>query len=248
MVDWDACLAQARPDLLEGTLLRLVESQEEVATSQLVSTLERQDVLEALLERTKPPLRPGTEGLHYLLSTPFRYPPLQWGSRFGPRDEPSLFYGALTSVTLLWEAAYYRFVFWYGMATPPPRKLDTQHTLFAAAYRSERGLRLQDLPFSEHLAELTAPADYRASQALGSRMREHGIQAFEFVSARDPAQGLNVALFTPQAFAQTRPVFQEAWLAEVDGGHARFRAVHGKTVHDFPIEAFLVEGKLPQPA
>ena len=234
-----------KPGLLEGTLLRLVESQEQVATSQLVSTLEHQAILEDLLERTKPALQPGTEGLHYLLATPFRYPPLTWGSRFGSRDEPSLFYGALSQKTVLWEAAYYRFVFWRGMATPPPRKLNTQHTLFGAAYRTMLGFRLQEPPFSAHLDVLTDPADYRATQALGSKMRDTGVQSFEFVSARDPDRGINVALFTPQAFVCPRPVSQDAWLGEVDGVHVRFRAVYGGEVYDFPIERFLVEGKLP---
>lgn len=248
MVNWSACLARTAPAPLAGTLLRLVESQEQVATSRLVSSLARQAVLEDLLERTKPPLRPDTAGLHYLLATPFRYPPLPWGSRFGTRAEPSLFYGSLATSTVLWEAAYYRLVFWHGMKTPPPAKLDTQHTLFGAAYETKAGLRLQDAPFSEHRAALTAPADYRASQALGSLMRQQGVQAFEFTSARDPARGLNAALFTPRAFTQTQPVFQEPWLGEVDGEHVRFRAVYGNAVHDFPKTAFLVDGRLPQPA
>lgn len=248
MADWAACLAQAAPGPLAGTLLRLVESQEQVATNQLVSSLERQSVLEDLLEQTKPPLRPEAAGLHYLLATPFRYPPLQWGSRFGTRGEPSLFYGSLTTSTVLWEAAYYRFVFWHGMKTPPSSKLDTQHTLFGAAYETTAGLRLQDAPFSAHEAALRAPADYRASQALGSLMREQGVEAFEFLSARDPGRGLNAALYTPRAFTNRQPVFQEAWLGEVDGEHVRFRALHGKDVHDFPKTAFLMEGTLPQPA
>lgn len=83
MLDWDALLATAPPRRLDGTVVRLVESQEQIATHRLVATLARQAQLEALLERTKPPLRPGTDGLHYLLATPFRYPPLPNGSRFG---------------------------------------------------------------------------------------------------------------------------------------------------------------------
>lgn len=75
MANWDACLAQATAGLISGRLLRLVESQEEVATTRLVSSLERQAVLEYLLEATKPPRRPGTERLHYLLATPFRSHP-----------------------------------------------------------------------------------------------------------------------------------------------------------------------------
>ncbi|NWG87185.1 MAG: RES family NAD+ phosphorylase, partial [Hydrogenophilaceae bacterium] len=222
--------------------------QEEVATHRLVSSLERQAVLEELLEATKPPLRKGTEGLHYLLATPFRYPPLKHGSRFGARSEPSLFYGSLGVGTVLAEAAYYRFVFWQGMAKPPAGKIDTQHTLFEAEYRTRRGLRLQAPPFAAHRAVLTDPADYTASQALGSKLRAVGIQAFEFISARDPQAGVNVALFTPEALASQAPMAQEPWLCELTASHVRFRKVRARTLYDFPIEPFLLDGKLPQPA
>jgi len=248
VVDWVACLAHARPQSLSGTLLRMVESQEQIATNQLVSSLGRQAVLEDMLEGTKPRLRRGSGHLHYLLATPFRYPPLRWGSRFGKRTEPSLFYGSLKTRTVLSEAAYYRFVFWSGMATSPRRKMDTQHTMIGAEYRTDEGLRLQKPPYNEHQATLTSPSDYRVSQELGTKMRAAGIQVFEFVSARDPEGGINVALFTPTAFARPSPVSQEAWLCELSGERVRFHAVHGKDIHDFPLGLFVVDGKLPLPA
>ncbi|MHB1144777.1 MAG: RES family NAD+ phosphorylase [Thiobacillus sp.] len=248
MIDWDACLTDAKPGKVSGVLLRLVESQEQVATSQLVSSLERQAVLEDLLEATKPSWRKGSERLHYLLATPFRYPPLRHGSRFGARNAPSLFYGSLETRTVLAEAAYYRFVFWVGMATPPAGKLDTQHTLFGAAYRTEQGLRLQAPPFAAHRHALASPSDYRASQALGTAMRAAGIEAFEFVSARDPEGGINVALFTPKAFARKEPVSQEAWLCELTGERVRFLPARGREIHDFPLALFQVAGRLPWPA
>jgi hypothetical protein len=248
VVDWHASLARIPPLKLAGTLLRLVESQEQVATNQLVGSLDRQALLEDMLEATKPPRRKGTESLHYLLATPFRYPPLKHGSRFGTRSEPSLLYGSLTPQTVLAEAAYYRFVFWHGMVTPPAGKLDTQHTLFGAAYRSGHGLQLQAPPFAAHRAALASPSDYRASQALGTAMRAAGIEAFEFVSARDPQGGLNVALFTPRALARKAPVGQEAWLCELTGERVQFRAAHRRDIHDFPLALFLVAGRLPWPA
>ncbi len=226
----------------------MVESQEQVATNQLVRSLDRQAVLEDMLEATKPPRRRGTESLHYLLATPFRYPPLKHGSRFGTRSEPSLFYGSQETRTVLAEAAYYRFVFWSGMAQAPAGKLDTQHTLFGAAWRTEHGLQLQAPPFDRYRAQLASPDDYRASQALGSAMREAGIAAFEFVSARDPQGGLNVALFTPAAFARKAPVSQDAWLCELGGERVRFRAARGGELYDFPRTLFEIDGRLPWPA
>ena len=248
MVDWAACLAATPRVTLTGTLLRLVESQAQVATNQLVSSLERQAVLEDLLEATKPRLRAGTEHLHYLLATPFRYPPLKHGSRFGTRSAPSLFYGALRTSTVLAEAAYYRFLFWYGMVTPPTAKLNTQHTLFGAAYQTDQGVQLQAPPLAAYQAQLCSPSDYSASQALGIVMRDAGIAAFEFTSARDPERGINVALFTPLPLIRPTPVIQAAWLAELSAERVSFYATHNREHHAFALDAFRVAGRLPKAA
>lgn len=244
---WRACAEQVTPATLTGTLWRMVESQEEIATNALVDTLDEQAALERLLERTKPP-RAGTEHLHYLLATPFRYPPLRYGSRFGRRFEPSLFYGSIQRSALLGEAAYYRFVFAAGLATPFPKPLITRHTAFAARYRSARGLRLEQVPFSAHHAALTSPVDYTATQALGSAMREHGIGAFTFVSARDPDRGLNAALFDPSALADRTPRAQAPWTCETTAERVTWREHGAHEVVAFSIQVFLVEGALPAPA
>ena len=267
---WAACAAAAEPRRMGGEVLRLVESQEQVATSRLVATLAEQELLEAMLEASKPPRPARTAQLDYLLATPFRYPPLRHGSRFGGRHEPSLFYGARTLTTVLAESAYYRFVFWHGMTAPPAAKLDTQHTLFGVQWRTAHGLRLQAPPFDAHRAQLADPADRVADDqpqlqrdrqrrrqrrerqqqqhALGTAMRAAGVEAFEFVSARDAAGGLNVALFTPKALTKKQPAWQEAWLCELTGVHVRFRAARGREMHDFPLAAFQVNGALPWPA
>jgi len=142
---WAACGSRAEPVPYSGEVLRMVESQEQVATQRLVGNLGEQDLLESLLERSKPPRPAATAGLDYLLATPFRYPPLRYGSRFGRRHEPALFYAACARPSLLAEAAYYRFVFWQGMKSPPPRMLRTQHTLFGSRVRARRAYRLRRL-------------------------------------------------------------------------------------------------------
>lgn len=248
MPDWNALVEAAPRADLRGEVLRLVESQEQVATASLVSTLAHQAVLEEMLEETKPARRRGSEKLHYLLATPFRYPSLRHGSRFGRRTEPSLFYGTLTEPTVLAESAYYRFHFWYGMAVPPPRRIDTQHTLFAARYRSAEALQLHKAPFDTYALLLTHPADYRATQALGTAMREAGIALFEFTSARDPQKGLNVALFNPRPFTRRTPVSESAWLCQLTADRVRFRKMQAADFYDFPLGVFLVDGALPSPA
>lgn len=242
---WADCAEAAQPGLLAGAFWRLVESQEQIATTELVDSLEEQALLEELLEQTKPPL-PGRASLHFLLRTPFRYPPLPFGSRFGARTEPSLLYGALTIGTTLAEAAFYRFLFWHGMSSPPATAITSQHTAFTARYRSQRGLRLQLPPFDRHRQALTDPASYAASQALGAAMRQAGIEAFEFISARDSAAGLNVALYTPKALASRQPMASQRWICQTSAAQVDFLEEATHAVRSFKLEQFLVGGKLPR--
>jgi len=244
---WAACLEHAGLEPLGGSALRLVESQEQVATVRLVGLAE-QAVLEDLLEASKPRLPRPAAHLHYLLSTPFRYPPLKYGSRFGRRTEPSLFYGSRALSAVLAEAAYYRFVFWSGMQTAPTKPLATQHSLFSTKITTARGLRLQRPPFAQHHALLAHRSEYTATQELGTLMREAGVEAFEFVSARDPDAGINLALFTPNALATREPEFVQQWLCETNGRTVRYGSRTQERGWEFAFETFTVDGRLPAPA
>lgn len=247
---WQQCRGAEQIKPLRGRLVRLVESQEQVATLQLVDNLAEQGLLEDLLETSKPPLPQSAEPLHYLLKTPFRYPPLRWGSRFGTRYEPSLFYAALRLETAMAEAAYYRFVLWDGMASPPPSgRILSEHSSFEARYQVERGIRLQQAPFSEHQQVLSHPSDYRPTQALGAAMRAARVEAFEYRSARCPLGGSNVALYTPQALAEKRPRNLLPWFCETTAGYVAFKSAQAPdTPRLFRWDDFLVAGRLPLPA
>ena len=245
---WAACGAVAVPRRLDGEVLRLVESQEQVATNRLVGTLAEQELLESMLEASKPAVPASAAKLDYLLATPFRYPPLRYGSRFGGRHEPSLFYGARTLTTVLAESAYYRFVFREGMSVPPAAPLRTQHTLFGARVRARRAFALHLPPFDAYRGELTSRNHYAATQALGRALRDAGADAVEYVSARDAEAGLNVALYSPKAFAQPRPTFKEEWLCETRAEEVSFFARGDAGLRVFPRFQFTVDSRLPMPA
>jgi RES domain len=245
---WSACRSAAEAIVLEGAVWRLVESQEQVATNSLVHTLAEQALLEQLIESTKPAPPPAAAGLHYLLLTPFRYPPLRYGSRFGRRTEPSLYYGSRGTQTVLAESAYYRFVFWSGMETAPDEPLNTRHTVFCTDVRTARGLRLQEPPFAEFADRIRDRSHYDSTQALGTAMRESGIEAFEYCSARDEEGGINVALFSPAALASRRPHHQVEWLCETRAQTVRFYSHEAHELRQFPLQQFLVDGALPTPA
>jgi len=139
-----ACQSELTPVHIAGGFTRVVESQEQVATTRLVNNvLDRQNVLETLLEQSKPKRVPGTEHLHYLLATPWRYPPLRYGSRFGQRTEPSLFYASFGVSTALAETAYYRWVFYGDMEVSIKGAVMSSHTSFESEYSANSGLRLQ---------------------------------------------------------------------------------------------------------
>ena len=235
---------------IAGTLMRMTESQEQVATSRICNNLAEQSRLEELLEeKSKPPLPDGVAHLNYLLATPWRYPPLLYGSRFGRVFEPSLFYGALSVDTCLAESAYYRLVLLLDMSALPDTPLRSRHTLFEVKYKTAIGLKLQGPAFQPFSETLTHPSQYGPTQSLGSAMREFGIEAFEYASARDPNRGNNVALFTPKALSSRKVSNKTEWQCETTevGVMFSFMGVPAR-VKAFESDLFMRDGQFPRPA
>lgn len=246
---WTETNATQHITTISDDFVRIVESQQQIATTRIVDSLEEQAILESLLEATKPPVIEDSEHLHYLFSTPFRYPPLKHGSRFGSRFVPSLLYGSKTVETVLIECSYYRFLFWTGMSEPPKsKKFITEHTLFAGRYYSEQGLQLQNKPFNAHSKSLRDVANYTATQELGVAMREAGVGAFEYTSARDSNKGVNVALFTADALIVNEPLYKSQWICSTTANNVRFVSRDDSKVYGFNINEFVVDGVLPSAA
>ncbi|MES9941391.1 MAG: RES family NAD+ phosphorylase [Candidatus Thiodiazotropha sp. 6PLUC2] len=231
-----------------GQGFRMVESQEMVASAEIVSSLEKQAALEEMLEMdSKPGYLVGTEHLHYLLSSPFRYPPLRHGSRFGGRFEPSLFYGGTSEYVTLCESAFYRFFFYFDMEIPPLHgTLQSQHTLFKFHYQTNYGVRLQDDRFNSYQKSLRDPVSYKITQALGSAMREAGIKGFEYRSARDQEGRTNVALYDASPLTRSRPLDEKQSLCQVDEREVIFSIE--RNITRFALDQFLVNGSLPIPS
>lgn len=244
--NWANCLNQISPISLAGEIYRVVESQEKVATNALVDTLEEQALLEEMLDKTKPGIPVAAQDFSYLLFTPFRYPPLKYGSRFGQRFEPSLFYGSRTIATALAETAYYRLHFWFDMSVPPPAgKLSTQHTAFTVEIKTDKALRLQNEPFVNYEASLMHKSSYQQTQSLGTMMRESNIEAFEYTSARDKNKGLNVGLFSPAAFSQNKESSVMSVLCSTQDQGVEFLDDDGH-VYLYRYETFLDKGEFPK--
>ncbi len=244
-VAWPAVLEKTVPVMVTGRIWRVVESQQQVATNELVDNLAEQILLEQLLETSKPAYPAGCERLHYLLRTPFRYPPLRWGSRFGSTFEPGIYYAAHTQQTALAESAFYRLLFFDGMQQPL-EKLTSQHLLFAARCHTQQGIKLHQPPLVEYTRLLTDPVSYLATQALGRVLRAQDYAAIEFISARDhQSQGLNVALLQPAAMRSRRPEVTLRVLAQTTAAGVAFKLE--ERLLEFPLAQFLVNGCLPKP-
>lgn len=207
---WKDCKGHDTVKMLELEPWRIVEAQHILALRPLVDTTQEHDLLEELLENSKPSIDKNT---HYLIFTPFRYPSLRDGSRFATRLEPSLWYGSLELDTALSEVAYYRCRF----AQDSEAELgyvETQLTAFQSYIKASRGIDLTKKPFDQHQNLLCANDNYQHTQKLGADMRSVNIEAFLFSSARSDFNGTNVGVFTPKAFYQkeNKYVFnQQTW-------------------------------------
>lgn len=207
-----------------------------------------QKLLEELIDSVKPPDR-SRGSLHYLLFTPFRYPPLPHGSRFGTRAEPGIWYGSESAVTVFAEVAYYRLLFLAGSAADL-EPLHTDLTTFRIVIRARHGVDLVSPPFDRHAAAIASPVSYESTHALGREMRSAGVHAFRYPSARDRGTGINVAAFDPAVFGRRRPRSLETWHCTATHEIVEFvrRDYFRQGSHVFGRRQFLVRGLLPAPA
>ena len=192
---------------------RAVEHQHTVSTRKIVDTLDEQQLLEEILEESKPQYPAGAESLHYLLKTPFRhYPPYPHGSRFRRvRSREGVYYASEHIRTSLAEFAHYRVRFFDASPqTPLPHK-DSLVTVFSAKYASTHCLDLTLPPLAKDRARWAHPTDYTASQELADVARAAKVDVLRYESARDVG-GFNIALLSPKAFAAKEPVEQQVWI------------------------------------
>lgn len=228
-------------------VLRIVETQEYAATTSLVDNLEEQDLLERLLDEVKPAYREDTQALHYLISTPFRYPPLKHGSRFGDVTMPSYFYASEDIETALSECAFYRFVFLYDMAVPYNKAVNSEHMSFSVNARSTAMADLTQVSSKDIMALLISPTDYGFTQQLGRVLtQEKKAKVIKFRSAR-ASGGINIAISEPPVITSPHPQNNTNWICHSSRELISFNS-HGCRPISFNIDAYLVDGLLPRPA
>jgi hypothetical protein len=245
---WTRCAGDSELRPLRLSPWRVVESQHQVSTRKLVDSADEQALLEELIDGAKPPdLTRGR--MHYLLFTPFRYPPLAHGSRFGRRHERGIWYGSLERRTAFAEVAYYRLLFIEGTRASLGT-VTTPLTAFRATLRTTRGAELDLPPFDAFRSVIASPASYAETQSLGDAMRAARVEAFRYPSARDVEGGVNVGAFEPAVFGRNKPTSLESWHCAASRERVDITAGNYFTRETFAFarEQFLVEGLLPSPA
>ena len=163
---------------------RGVEAQHIVSTMRLVDTFEEQDVLEGLLEQSKPPMPPMRQPKYYLLSTPYRYRPAH-PSRFRRAGTRGLWYGAEELYAACAEVAYWRHRFIIDSAALAKTELLTEHTFFQAQVTGS-AIDLRHPPWSAARAAWTHSSDYSQSHAVAEAARDRAVQWICYESVRAP--------------------------------------------------------------
>jgi hypothetical protein len=247
---WTRCAGVSKIRPLSGVFRRVVESQSRNSTRKLVDSDAEQAVLETLLdERAKLPVPAELKGLHFLLSTPFRHPPLRNGSRFGTRQERGILYGARELPVAFAEVAYYRLLFLEGTAADLGL-VTVELTAFSFGVAARRAVDLTRPPFVRFEAEISSKIAYEAPQRLGAEMRESRVGCCLYVSARAEGRGVCIAVFD-DVFKPRRPSAEERWTCAAEKARVEFSSgglLRDPVRHTYERGQFLVGGRLPAPA
>jgi hypothetical protein len=225
----------------------VVETQEKAATRDITDNASEQSRLEELLDEAKPPVPSDCKKLSYLLMTPFRYPPLRHGSRFGTPWERGIFYGASELETAFAESAVYFWLFQKGPKTLGPLEVIRDHrTSLFVRLSSRRTMKLDAPQFSEYHGRLANPASWEFTQQLGKQLRELEVEFIAYPSARWQ-QGNNVAVFSPSCFASLKPETMELWNVILTMTHCWFGTPDGRN-YEFNKKHFEVDERIPHPS
>lgn len=194
------------PEWFQGSIVsrsmmawRGVEAQHVVSTMRLVDTPEEQDLLESLLETSKPALPETAKPKHYLLITPYRYSPVH-ASRFRPPGAKGQWYGAETIYGACAEVAYWRHRFIMDSAGLLNEVLLTEHSFFQAKIRG-RSIDLMVEPWVQARTDWTHGSDYSATHAVAAAAQERDVQWLSYESVRAPGERCAV-VFDPDSLSE----------------------------------------------
>jgi hypothetical protein len=166
-----------------------VEKQSVIYEYNATSTNDRAEILQELINRTKP--EPYYSEWHDLIATQFRYPlpvGLKYQARFRPpHSMANVLYASELKTTAQYEHSYHFLKFRLGLKKT---KRTGQRTLFSI--KVLQGIYIDDLSNHPDLAALTDPNDYTASHRY---VQENpSSQVIRYPSCRDPERRCNIAV------------------------------------------------------
>jgi hypothetical protein len=197
----------------EQKVWRIVEAQHYISTRKLVDNRAEQELLEDLIEKTKPAIPEECRDLDYLLSTPFRYGAVYpTGSRFRRAGRTlGVFYASEDASTAVAEMAFHRLLFFAESPTTPWPTNAADYTSFAVAVASLRSLDLFRPPLVRNRAIWTHPIENEPCQVFADVARAVEAEIIRYQSVRDPRHRANVALLKCTAFAKPKPIDLLTW-------------------------------------
>lgn len=195
----------------EGGAWRVIEGQYRSSTVRLVDSFAEHDVLEGLLEASKPPVPAPCRHLDYQFWSPFRYGRYPTTSRFRRTGRtPGVWYGAQEPLTAISEMVWGRLAFFAASPNTPLPRRPIEHTAVLAEIRAARSVNLT-LPALAGAGRWTDPDDYADCLALADAMHAAEGSAILYRSVRHPEPALNVAVLRCDAFARPAPVQAQTW-------------------------------------
>ena len=201
---WTPAGVSSNARQFSGTVWRMVESQYESSTMRLVDTIREHEILEDILEASKPPVPDGAKDLHYLLFSPFRYAyTAAFGTRFRAKGDTGVFYSADTPYTAASEVGYWRWKFVQD-SEGLKRLSPSQFTAFSVPL-SDLSVDLRIKPFKRDAVRWQHPSDYTATQAFAKIVRKTNVGIVIYKSVRCPIDSFCAAVLDPKAFAQKKP-------------------------------------------
>lgn len=229
-----------------GTCWRVIEAQHRVSTLKITDTQAEQELLEQLIEDSKPRVPPECERLHYLLSTPFRYgAPYPNGSRFRRAGlTPGVFYASRAVETAIAEAAFWRLLFYADSPDTPWPSNAGEYTAFAVSYATSRAIDLTRPPFDAQRDIWMHPTKLDECQALAEMARAANIDVIRYASVRDPRHRMNVALLSCRAFSGKKETARQTWRIHLGASGVRTQCEMPKLSFDFDRKAFAADPRI----
>jgi RES domain len=229
-----------------GTCWRWVEAQNQISTTKITDSADEQEVLELLIEESKPPIPPECRHLHFLLATPFRYgAPYPRGSRFRKAGfTPGVYYSSDSPHVVIAELCFHRLLFFYESPETkwPPNA--GEYTVFAADYSVARSIDLTRPPFDSRSAAWMHPTRYDECQELAGLARTAGVELIKYASVRDPRHRMNVAILSCSAFASPQPGGRQTWRILLGSNGARALCEMPRETLDFNRDVFRADPRI----